>query len=90
MDSDMREEGNQLNLKEYITQYSGHQRIVKLLQIVENACHNKKISEQFVSEALTQGYNISADSKALGLYIKLQNAGTKYFKAIGKQVPTNL
>jgi len=44
-----------------------------------------------VADALTLGYKISAESKSLGLYLKLQEACVKYFKSKGnKPVPAHL
>jgi len=34
-----------LSLGDYISQYSGHQRITRLISIVENAAHSRDVPE---------------------------------------------
>lgn len=77
-----------MSLKDYIDKYSGHNRFLRLLSIIENSGPNLGAgNEKNVTEAITLGYELAAKSNVLGMYKRIQQAATNYFKATAKKNP---
>jgi len=74
------------SLSDYISQYSGHQRFYRLESIIE---HGNLLSPQTVEQAINLGYQLAAESRNLGMYLKIQKSANLYYSKLGKPVPSN-
>lgn len=88
MDIDMKGDDGP-TLKEYISQYKGHQKLTKLCAIIESALANKT-PETVVQEAIELAYQIAQQTNAIGFFPKIQTYTHKYFNDKNQQVPNNL
>ena len=74
------------SLSDYISQYSGHQRFYRLESIIE---HGNLLAPQTVEQAINLGYQLAAESRNLGMYLKIQKSANLYYSKLGKPVPSN-
>ena len=66
-----------ITLKDYIQNYRGHEKICRLTSIIEAGIETKSVKEDLVVEAIQYALDISASTKALGLYFRVQSLASK-------------
>lgn len=71
MDTSMtQEDPSSLSLQDYISQYQGLQKFVRLLSIIENA-NIANLSEKEFIDMVEFGYKLAYEEKCLGVYKKI-------------------
>jgi hypothetical protein len=83
-DSQMKSE--EVTLQDYIKQYTGHQRFYRLEALID---HGTNLPAQTVEQAINLGYQLAAESRNLGMYLKIQKCASTYYSKLGKPVPPN-
>ena len=79
----------EVSLKDYIAPYEGHAKIFRLISIIEAvALENAYVDEQVVRQAIQLGLDLSANTKAIGLFFKIQGLAQKWASTSGKQLGT--
>jgi len=78
MDTSMTDETKDMTLKEYIDQYNGHNRFTRLLSIIDNPGGAK--NDKTVQEAVILGYELAGKDNVLGMFKRIQQAASNYFK----------
>ena len=64
----LNEDQGTISLQEYISQYSGYQKIIRLQSVI-NEGHS--LNDSTVLEAIQMGYKIAASSNNLGMYLRI-------------------
>jgi hypothetical protein len=51
--------------------------------------HGTHITPDVVEQAINLGYKLAAESRTLGMYLKIQKSTSVYYSRMGKPVPPN-
>ena len=77
----MTDETKDMTLKEYIEQYNGHNRFTRILSIIDNSSsHQGSKNDKTVQEAIILGYELAGKDNVLGMFKRVQNSTSNYFK----------
>ena len=75
-----------LDIKEYVMQYKGHQRFTRLESIVE---FGDALAHETVVKAVSLGYQLAEESRNPGMHQRIQKAETTYYRKKGMEMPAS-